>query len=322
VAIVTGGNTGIGFPTCVEMSKMGCHTILACRSLDRANASVTKIKELVKDGQVEAMELDLGSLKSVRAFADAFKARGLPLHFLINNAGMATNGARTLTVDGFECQMGVNHLGHFLLTTLLLDVLKSSGTPDAPARIIVVSSHLHKNAKLDLNNLQLEKKYDGMMGYNNSKLANVWFTKELQKKLEGTNVVAVSLHPGVVATELLRNMHGVFGAVGRFAARNFFITPEQGAMTTLFCATSPDIPKLGGQYFADCKQAASSAASNNAELAKQLWQMSEQLVGLAPAAAAATPAPAPAPASAPAQAEVKQEEVVATGPSAKEEATS
>jgi len=271
VSIVTGSNTGIGFVTAKELARMGAFVILAGRRLDKLNEAAEKIKSEVKDAKLEAMELDLSSLKSVRNFAKRFKEKDLPLHILVNNAGVMALPNRETTEDGFEKQIGTNHFGHFLLTNLLLDNIKKSGS----ARIINVSSAGHKMGNLDFNNLQLETGYFSWKAYGNSKLANILFTKELQRRLEGTEIDVFAVHPGFVDTELSRNMTGasIVSTFAKFIAK----TPYQGALTQLKLSVDPSVKGKGGTYWADCVQVEPSSSANDMKAAAQLWEVSEKL---------------------------------------------
>lgn len=197
------------------------------------------------------------------------------LDLLINNAGIMSIPNRTLTVDGFETQFGVNHLGHFLLTNLLLDTIKAS----QPSRIVNVSSSAHQGGKLDPENLQGEKSYSQFWSYCNSKLANVLFTRELAKRLAGTGVTTNSLHPGAVKTELSRHQRFLFTLIYPFYIF-FFKTPKAGAQTTLALALDPALASVTGKYFADCAVKRESVHAQNDETAEWLWKKSEELVGL------------------------------------------
>jgi len=216
------------------------------------------------------MQLDLGSLKSIRLFATEFIAKNLPLHYLINNAGIM-NTPYTITEDGFEAQFGVNHLGHFLLTNLLLDKLKES----APSKIINLSSSLHEPGRIAFDKLKPEPtEYKGWTAYSQSKMANVLFTYELARKLEGTGVTCNAVHPGFVATDLGRHTSGI--AIAHLFARNC----DKGAMTTLYAALHPDMKDVTGKYLADTAVKPSHEYSYNEEIQKKLWEVSEKMVEL------------------------------------------
>jgi len=278
VVLITGANTGIGYIAARDLSRMGAHLILAGRSQARLDEAITRLKSEVKEKEpiVEAMTVDLASFKSIREFADNFKAKNLPLHVLLNNAGVMAIPERRTTEDGLEMQIGTNHFGHFLLTNLLLDTIKSS----APARIVNVSSEGHRLGNLNFSNLQLETGYSSWGAYGNSKLANILFSNELQHRLEGTKVTSNALHPGYVATELARNITGITSFFAKIGEKLFAKTPEQGAQTSLYLTVSPDVEGVGGKYFSDCRPANTNARAQDAESGKKLWEISEQVTGL------------------------------------------
>jgi len=277
-AIVTGANTGIGYITAKELAKMGANVIIACRDPQRSSDALARLKSETGNDNIEALPLDLNSLASVRSFAKEFQQRNQPLNLLINNAGIMALPERQTTEDGFEKQIGVNHFGHFLLTTLLLDDLKKG----VPSRVVNVSSEGHKLARFDLENLQFEKpgSYGSWTAYGNSKLANILFAAELQKRMtaEGVDVSAFSLHPGVIKTELGRNMTGVVKFLNKTVAPLFLSTPEQGALTTLFCAVRPEALDNKGKYFSKCAVASTSGPGRDQKLAEDFWKLSEELV--------------------------------------------
>jgi NAD(P)-dependent dehydrogenase (short-subunit alcohol dehydrogenase family) len=271
VFIVTGSNTGIGRITATELARQGAHVFLACRSRERTTPVVEEIRAATRNDLVEFLPLDLADLESVRSAASAFLSRGLPLHGLVNNAGLA--GRRGLTRDGFEIAFGSNHLGPFLFTLLLLDRLKRS----APSRIVNVSSRAHHRAKgIDWAALRRSgTSRAGLDEYAVSKLANVLFTRELAVRLAGTGVTAYSLHPGVVATDIWRGLPwGLRGLV-----KLFMISPEEGARTTLHCATSPDVEGESGLYYDQCKVRHPSRTAQDPTLAAELWRRSLEWTG-------------------------------------------
>jgi retinol dehydrogenase 12 len=271
--IVTGANTGIGKVTAKELARQGAHVVLACRSKDKTLAVIAEIKRDTGNDQVEFVALDLGDLASVRACAKELLARDLPIHGLINNAGLG--GARGLTKDGFELQFGTNHLGHYLLTRLLLDKIKQ--TPGA--RIVNVASKAHYQARaIDWDVLNKPTRtVSGMREYAVSKLSNVLFTKELARRLEGTNVTTYAVHPGVVATDVWRRVPGPF----RWVIKKFMITPEEGAQASLRCATAPELANETGRYYdVGGKETRPSKLADQAELAAQLWSKSAEWTGL------------------------------------------
>jgi NAD(P)-dependent dehydrogenase (short-subunit alcohol dehydrogenase family) len=271
--IVTGANTGIGKITALELARAGARVILACRSKAKTEVVIDEIKRATGNAALEYVHLDLGDLASVRACADALLALNIPFHGLINNAGLgATRGA---TKDGFEIQFGTNHLGHYLLTRLILDRIKQAGE----ARIVNVSSTLHRRAKgIDWSKLQQPTRTRlAIPEYAVSKLANVLFTKELARRLEGTKVTTYAVHPGGVATDIYRKVPNPI----RWLMLKFMLTPEQGAQASLVCATSPELAKQTGRYYdVGGKETSPSPVSESPELAKELWTKSAEWTGL------------------------------------------
>ena len=270
VVLITGANTGIGLVTARMLAMRGAHVFVACRSADKAQSAIAEIQRTSGNTQVEALSLDLQDFASIRLCAQIFLARGLPLHLLINNAGLA--GAHGLTKSGFELAFGVNHVGHFLLTQLLLDRLKSS----APARIVTVASKAHYRAPtIDWAAVrQPTRTTAGLHEYGISKLANILFSAELARRLAGTGVTTYSLHPGVVATDVWREVPGPL----RWLIKLLMISSEKGAATTVYCATSAEAGKESGLYYDNCKVKKVSALANDSAIALELWQRSEQWV--------------------------------------------
>jgi NAD(P)-dependent dehydrogenase (short-subunit alcohol dehydrogenase family) len=250
--IITGSNTGIGKETALNLAKRGARVIMACRNLQKAETALQEIVQKSGNENVVAKHLDLASLKSVREFSEDVNSNELRLDALINNAGVMCLSTLTRTEDGFEMQMGVNHLGHFLLTNLLLDLLKKS----APSRIVVVSSMGHwmfTKTAFNFENMNGEIAYDKFDAYGQSKLANILFARELARRLKGTGVTANSLHPGIVASELSRHLPMVMQ--GNNAIASWFLkTSEQGAQTSIHLAVSEELEGVTGLYFADCKE--------------------------------------------------------------------
>lgn len=252
-AIVTGANSGIGLVTARQLAKQGASVTLACRRLEEGEARAAELRAELPDADLEVRALDLGSLASVRRFAEGYLAEHDALHLLINNAGVM-NTPQGKTVDGFETQIGVNHLGHFLLTELLLDVLKKS----APARVVVLSSCFHDQAMgrdgvVDLDDLHFEnRKYDGWQAYAQAKLANLLHARELARRLEGSGVVVASVHPGWVRTNLMRHSMPVFiqdWILRPILGQMGMIEPWEGAQTTLYAALADDVEQHPGAYY-------------------------------------------------------------------------
>ena len=266
VALVTGANTGIGLVTARELCRMGAQVFLACRSPQTGQAALEAIRNAVPGAQLDLLALDLGDFDSVRRCASAFLARGLPLHLLVNNAGLA--GGRGLTPSGFELAFGTNHIGHFLLTQLLLERVKQS----APARIVTLASRAHYRASaLDWEAVrQTTRTRTGLSEYGVSKLANVLFSAELARHLQGSGVTTYSLHPGVVASDVWRAVPGPL----RWLIKRGMITTEEGALTTLYCAASPDCANETGLYYDQCQVKTPSALGRDPVLAAELWRRS------------------------------------------------
>ena len=270
VAIVTGANTGIGRETALELARQGAQVFLACRSQAKTQPVVDEINRQIHDqdqGKAEFLPLDLGSFDSVRRCAELFLQKGLPLHVLVNNAGLAGN--KGLTDSGFEMTFGVCHMGHFLLTNLLLDTLKQS----APARIVVVSSKMHKGPKR-FNFAAVKsptKSWNGVPEYGQAKLANVLFVKALAKRLEGTGVNVYALHPGVVASDVWRALPWPLDKL----IKPFMLSTAEGAKTSLYCAMSDAAAGQSGLYYDECKVAEPSALALDEGLAEELWSKSE-----------------------------------------------
>jgi len=275
--VITGGNAGIGKETAVGLAEQGAQVVITSRVPERGAAAVAEIRERSKHDGVEAMRLDLASVASIRSFAAELLERVEGIDVLVANAG-GILGSRRETEEGFEMTFGVNHLGHFLLTNLLLDRLRAS----APSRIVVVSSHAHKQARngLDFDDLQSERKYTPTAVYAKSKLANIYFTRELARRLDDTGVTANSLHPGFVASRFGRD--GDFGLMGHIVMpllRPFAISQSAGARTPIHLASSPDVEGLTGHYFFKCVPVEPSKVAQDDEAAKRLWAVSEELVG-------------------------------------------
>jgi NAD(P)-dependent dehydrogenase (short-subunit alcohol dehydrogenase family) len=262
--LVTGANTGIGRATATELARRGARVHVACRSLERARAVLDEITAAHGPETASFLELDLADLASVRAAALAYIATGEPLHVLIDNAGVA--GQRGLSADGFEVAFGVNHLGHFLFTTMLLDVLARS----APARVVVVSSDAHYQAKgIDFEALRRPtRSMTGLPEYAVSKLCNVLFAQELARRA-GTGVTTYGLHPGVIASDIWRRLPWPVEPL----AKVFMRSPRQGARTPVFCATDPVLSGTSGRYYDDCAERPASARATP-ELGAALWERS------------------------------------------------
>jgi retinol dehydrogenase 12 len=267
VCVVTGANAGIGRVTAVELARRGAHVVLACRSRERTQPVLDEIAALGAADRCEFLALDLGDFSAVRTAAAELLARDRPIHVLVNNAGLA--GQRGLTRDGFELHFGVNHLGPFLFTELLRQRLEQS----APARVVFVASRAHKRVKgIDWDAVRTSTpSLTGFREYSTSKLANVLHNRELARRLEGTGVTTYALHPGVVASEIWRRVPWPFRSLIKLR----MITPEEGAQTSIHCATAPELENQTGLYYDECKPKAPSPTGQDDTLAAELWTRSE-----------------------------------------------
>lgn len=274
VVIITGCNTGIGKETALEIAKRGAKVYMACRNYDKCEAARKEIIKISGNMNVFNRSLDLSSLQSVREFAENFLKEETRLDILINNAGiMAT--PRKLTLDGYEQQFAVNHLGHFLLTNLLLDLLKAS----APSRIVIVSSLAYVIGNLDKDDMNLEKSYSPFKAYGRSKLANILFNRKLARMLKDSKVTANCLHPGTVQSELLRN-NAFLGVVNFLFSKLVFRSTKGGAQTTLYLALDPELENVTGGYYDRMKLFPLMAKAKDDEMADWLWEESSKMVGL------------------------------------------
>jgi len=275
--LVTGGNSGIGRATALELARRGARVTITARDAVKGAAAETELRrELGSEaGSIEWRLLDLADFASILAFAKAFVAEHEALHVLVHNAGLVLSERRE-TKDGFEATFGTNHMGPFILNRLLLDLVKRS----APARIVVVASDAHKGARrgLDIDDLQSKRKYDGTRVYAASKLANVLFTRELARRLFGTGVTANCLHPGVVATGFTQDgdAGGLWGFFFKWM-RPLLLTAEKGARTSVFLATSDEVGGVSGAYFVKCRESMPSAAALDDAAALELWEVSDAL---------------------------------------------
>jgi NAD(P)-dependent dehydrogenase (short-subunit alcohol dehydrogenase family) len=273
--VVTGANSGVGLATSVELARQGASVVMVCRSAERGEAALAEARRQSGSGRLELLQCDLGSLASIRAFAQALLARHRTLDVLVNNAGVVSLKRQT-TRDGFESMLGVNHLGHFLLTRLLLDAVCAAEA----GRVVTVSSGAHKVGAIHWEDPHLTRGYSVWKGYAQSKLANILFTRELARRLQGTRATANCLHPGAVATQLGRDRETGFGKTVLRLLRPFFLTPAQGAETSVYLATSPEVAAVSGEYFYRRRVAPVSTRAKDPESAARLWAWSEREVGL------------------------------------------
>jgi NAD(P)-dependent dehydrogenase (short-subunit alcohol dehydrogenase family) len=286
VAIVTGANSGLGYDTALVLAGKGAHVVLAVRNVDKGNEAAEKIRSTNPNADVSVQQLDLSSLDSIRQAADELRATYPRIDLLINNAGVMYVPSRETTKDGFEMQFGTNHLGHFALTGQLLDNL----LPVEGSRVVTISSVGHRIlARIHFDDLQLERKYNRVEAYGQSKLANLLFTYELQRRLaaKGTPTVALAAHPGMSNTELMRYLPGPIRNLPDFLWNLVAQSPAMGALPTLRAATDPGVQ--GGQYYGPDgigesrghpKLVGSSAQSRNEDIQRRLWTVSEELTGV------------------------------------------
>jgi NAD(P)-dependent dehydrogenase (short-subunit alcohol dehydrogenase family) len=274
--VVTGANSGVGLATATELARRGATVVMVCRSPERGEHALKEARQRSGSEKLELMRYDLASLESIRTFARELQARHSVLDVLINNAGVITTKRET-TRDGFESQLGVNHLGHFLLTNLLLEQLRRA----PQGRIINVSSGAHKTGAIHWEDPHLTQSFGVWKAYSQSKLANILFTKALAERLRGTAITANSLHPGAVGTSLGVDRQTGFGKPIMKFLGLFFLTPEKGAETSVYLAASDEVTSVSGEYFYKKKRAPVSKRAQDRELAERLWTWSEQQVGWA-----------------------------------------
>ncbi len=286
--VITGGNSGIGKETAVALARAGATVVITARDAAKARAAVADIRSRSGNDAVDEVVFDLGDLASVESGANELLERCNRIDVLVNNAGLVLTD-RQETKDNLEATFAINHLGPFRLTQLLMDRIVAS----SPARIVTVSSTAHRSARNGMNfdDLQSIAHYSGMQAYGQSKLANILFTTELARRLAGTGVTANALHPGTVATGYGRDgdTRGVL-AFGLVIIKPFILSPEKGARTSVYLASSPEVSTVTGGYFVKCKQRRPSKAAQDTAAARRLWDVSEELVQ---PSGSATPGTAP-----------------------------
>jgi len=283
--IITGSNTGIGYETARVLLLHNAHVIIASRSRERVEAAVLSLSQSTGKGEnVQFIALDLADLSSIRAFSENYLSLNRPLHLLINNAGIMALPERSLTADGFEAQFGTNHLGHFYLTSLLLPSLRAAVSADSPARIVNLSSAAHRGSHIIWDDVMLEKSYTPYGSYGQSKTANILFTMGLHKRYHAEGIHSYAVHPGVIRTELGR--HSTLASIFYVVGFPFMKSIPQGAATTVYCATAPEVLEKGdggegedgsGKYYADCNVEPTSRPLSVAD-ADRLWELSEHLI--------------------------------------------
>ncbi|XP_071963573.1 retinol dehydrogenase 11-like [Antedon mediterranea] len=275
--IITGANSGIGKATAMDLARRNASVILACRDVIKGETAKMEIVRETGNSQLKVKHLDLASFKSIRQFCKEINQELTQLDVLINNAGIFFHPF-SKTEDGFESHFGVNHLGHFLLTNLLLDLLKRS----APSRIVIVSSLTHAYGSIEFDNLNSEKGYNRVVAYNRSKLANVYLANELRERLSNTGVTVCSVNPGGVNTMIVRRLFRdwVYRLIWPFI---WYIlkSPMQGAQTSIYCAVSNELDEAHGGYFSDCTKKQVGTSARDDGIRKKLWDVSERFVGLA-----------------------------------------
>ena len=270
IAIVTGANSGMGMATTAALADMGATVIMLCRNEKRGKEALDKLMEK-SERKLDLMLCDLGDFSSIKDFTDTFRGKYKSLDILVNNAGFISLD-RQITKDGLERQFGVNHIGHFLLTMRLVDLFFSGG------RIVNVASGAHKTGNIHFDDINLTKHFNVIKAYSQSKLANVLFTRELAKRLQSKGITVNCCHPGAVATNIGISRETGFGKRITGMLKPFFQTPEQGASTAIYLATSKEVSDITGEYFYKCKVAKSSKRSKDMELAKRLFEFSEQFL--------------------------------------------
>jgi retinol dehydrogenase 12 len=284
VCLITGATAGIGEVAAAELARRGAHVVIVGRAAQKCAATEGRIRSQTPSATVDSLVADLSSVAEVSRLADLVRQRYPRLDLLLNNAG-AMFAARSETVDGIERTFALNHLSYFALTALLLPVLKQS----APARIVNVSSDAHKGISINFDDIQFKQKYGGWKAYKQSKLANILFTFELAKRLEGTNVTANTLHPGFVNTNFLRSFNdaradgtkkAMLGWLFSTISGVISLSPEEGARTSIYLASSPEVEGVSGKYFVKEKAVASSPQSRDLEAAERLWRLSAEMTGV------------------------------------------
>ena len=274
VCLVTGATSGIGEVTARELARLGAEVIIVGRSPERCAATLSRIRNETGVALGDPLIADLSSQAEIRRLAGQIRERCPRLDVLVNNAG-AMFLKRRESVDGIEMTLALNHLSYFLLTKLLLPLITAS----APARIVNVASDAHKGGKIAFDDLQGRNRYGGWRAYKQSKLANIMFTYELARRLEGSRVTANTLHPGFVRTNFFQDWGGWIGLVTKAGASMLALTPEQGRQTSIYLASSPDVENVTGRYFVKQKPAQSATQSHERSAAEKLWNISEELTG-------------------------------------------
>lgn len=276
ICLVTGAATGIGFETCKGLAELGAHVVMVARNRESGIPAKQEIVRATRNPKVDLLTCDFSSQSQIRALAAEVNSKYAHLHVLVNNVGTYVSEFK-LTEDGAEWTWGINHLSYFLLTLLLLDKLKAS----APARIVNVASAGHYPGSINFESFTAEVgKFNGLRAYNQSKLANVLFTYELARRLQGTGVTANTLHPGVIRTNIGNKYSTGLASLGWRLIKPFMATAEHGASTPLYLATAPELEGVTGYYFENCQPLKSSADSYDEQLAAQVWDRSMEMTAV------------------------------------------
>ncbi len=275
ICLITGANAGIGQQTALQLAQMGATVVMVARDPQRGEAARAAIAAATGNTRVDLLQADFASPPSIRAMAAAFAARYDRLDVLVNNAGVYLTG-REETADGLERTFAVNHLGYFMTTLLLWDALLAAES----ARVVNLSSDAHRQAKLNFDDLQNQGKYAGFRAYAQSKLANVLFTYELDRRRGDAPVTVNAVHPGFVASNFGRNNRGIVGLAMTRLVPLFAKSVAEGAATSVYLASSPEVAGVSGQYFANCRAVKSAPQSYDRAAAERLWAISEELTGL------------------------------------------
>jgi NAD(P)-dependent dehydrogenase (short-subunit alcohol dehydrogenase family) len=275
ICLITGGTSGIGKQTAIELARKGASIVLASRSQEKCEQTAQEIQAETGNSGIDYLVADLSSQADICRIASEFKDRYSRLDVLVNNAGAAFL-RRQLSADGIEKTFALNHLGYFLLTNLLLEMMIKS----SPARIVNVSSGSHFGKRLDFDDLELEKGYNPMEAYARSKLANIYFTYELDRRLAGTGVTATAINPSMVNTGIWRNIGPVIGRVVSWLVSRKAQTPEEGAQGVIHLASSPEVAGVSGKYFRKVVEMDSDPITYDQEIAGRLWEVSEKMTGL------------------------------------------
>ena len=272
ICLITGATSGIGEVTARELARRGMHVVIVGRSAERVAATVARIKQAT-GVDVETLIADLSSQAGVRSVAETFLQRYQRLDVLINNAG-GFFASRQVSADGIELTWALNHMSYFLLTNLLTDILRAS----APARVVNVSSDAHRSGVMRWDDLQFTRSYNGWAAYAQSKLANILFSNELARRLEGTGVTSNALHPGFVATRFAHNNGIIWGGLMALMQRLFGITPEEGAQTSIYLATASEVATISGRYFVKSRETSPAPQAQDMAAAARLWEITERMI--------------------------------------------